>query len=96
MCGPFRTAEYITAPHNNADLNAQFNDRPDFSGYKFNHIGIDTEALISHQGFTAQFNGNALIQGLFHFYTSWSDNPNWDKDQLGAICYKNEDCRMSN
>jgi hypothetical protein len=55
-------------PYRNADLNAQVNDRADFFGHKFNHIRADTETLISHQGFTAQFNGNALVQGLVHFY----------------------------
>jgi hypothetical protein len=53
-------------------LNAQFNDRSDFFSHKFNHVGTDTEALISHQGFTAQFYGHAFIKGLFHIDTHWS------------------------
>jgi hypothetical protein len=57
-------------------LNAHLNDRPDFSGNKFNHVGADAEALIAHQGFTAQFNGNALIKRTVHIYTRWNANCN--------------------
>jgi hypothetical protein len=90
------TAEYVTPPHNDADLNAQFNNRLDFSGYIFNHIGTDTEALISHQGFTAQFKGNAFIKGLFQMFTAGVLSINCGFYMTAYIKVKINECQMSN
>jgi hypothetical protein len=48
-------AKNIAAADHNGQLHIQFDDGADLFRHIGEHIGTDAEALITHQGFTAQF-----------------------------------------
>ncbi len=64
----FDSPKYVSAANHNRDLHAQVVDILDFGGNARNHVGIDTEALIAHQGFATQFQQDTIVLGRHRWF----------------------------
>ena len=55
------SSENVATTDHNGDFNAQIAHLLDLAGIREQRLGIDTETLVTHQGFSAQFEQYPLV-----------------------------------
>src|SRR5262245_45461009 len=63
LCAGSESSKNISPADDNGDLNSEAMDLFDFVGDAKNDLGVDAEALISHQSFATEFQENSLVLG---------------------------------
>ena len=61
QCG---ATEQVTTTNHQPHLNTNAYQGTDFQGHAVKNFGINTEIVLAHQGFTTEFEQNALVSGL--------------------------------
>jgi hypothetical protein len=67
LCAGGKSTEDVSAPNDNSDFDTQIMDFLDLAGDSLDDLGINSEPLIAHQRFTAEFQQNPTVFGRFHF-----------------------------
>ena len=58
------STEQVTATNHQTNLYADTNQRTDFQCHAVKNFGINTEIVLTHQGFATELEQNTLVSGL--------------------------------